>query len=39
MNGYPTYLLPDYASAVESGVLDNVDKTAVSCFRWPRASP
>ena len=26
MNGYPTYLLPDYASAVESGVLDNVDK-------------
>lgn len=26
MNGYPTYLLPDYGSAVESGVLDNVDK-------------
>ena len=26
LNGYPYYLLPDYASAVESGVLDNVDK-------------
>ena len=26
LNGSPYYLLPDYASAVESGVLDNVDK-------------
>ena len=26
LNGSPVYLMPDYASAIESGVLDNVDK-------------
>ena len=25
LNGYPYYLLPNYASTIESGVLDNVD--------------
>lgn len=39
MNGYPTYLLPDYASAVESGVLDNVDKNRGVLLQMARASP
>ena len=26
LNGYPVYLLPDYASAIESGVTDHLDK-------------